>query len=130
MFSARRMNIRSDHFWFIFRSPSKKFARRTVSGHTRDQIIQERNFIDGHRNLPKSQTFGGTPSTARPKSSNSVNHSFNRYESINNQKRATLPHDYKVGSNSRSSIHSSKSDESVLEDGGGGLFISSSGTVG
>uniref|UniRef100_A0A8W8MQT9 FERM domain-containing protein n=1 Tax=Magallana gigas TaxID=29159 RepID=A0A8W8MQT9_MAGGI len=93
------------------RSPSKKFARRTVSGHTRDQIIQERNFIDGHRNLPKSQTFGGTPSTARPKSSNSVNHSFNRYESINNQKRATLPHDYKVGSNSRSSIHSSKSDE-------------------
>ncbi|XP_052682171.1 tyrosine-protein phosphatase non-receptor type 4-like isoform X7 [Crassostrea angulata] len=99
------------------RSPSKKFARRTVSGHTRDQIIQERNFIDGHRNLPKSQTFGGTPSTARPKSSNSVNHSFNRYESINNQKRATLPHDYKVGSNSRSSIHSSKSDD----DGG---FIS------
>lgn len=102
---------------FRYRSPSKKFARRTVSGHTRDQIIQERNFIDGHRNLPKSQTFGGTPSTARPKSSNSVNHSFNRYESINNQKRATLPHDYKVGSNSRSSIHSSKSDD----DGG---FIS------
>nr|XP_022305445.1 tyrosine-protein phosphatase non-receptor type 4-like isoform X5 [Crassostrea virginica] len=100
------------------RSPSKKFARRTVSGHTRDQIIQERNFIDGHRNLPKSQTFGGTPSTARPKSSNCVNnHSFNRYESINNQKRATLPHDYKLGSTARGSIHSNKS-----EDDGG--FIS------
>ena len=98
--------------WFIFRSPSKKFARRTVSGHTRDQIIQERNFIDGHRNLPKSQTFGGTPSTARPKSSNCVNnHSFNRYESINNQKRATLPHDYKLGSTTRGSIHSNKSEE-------------------
>nr|XP_022309448.1 tyrosine-protein phosphatase non-receptor type 4-like isoform X7 [Crassostrea virginica] len=100
------------------RSPSKKFARRTVSGHTRDQIIQERNFIDGHRNLPKSQTFGGTPSTARPKSSNCINnHSFNRYESINNQKRATLPHDYKLGSTARGSIHSNKS-----EDDGG--FIS------
>ncbi|XP_061186057.1 tyrosine-protein phosphatase non-receptor type 4-like isoform X2 [Saccostrea echinata] len=99
------------------RSPSKKFARRTVSGHTRDQIIQERNFIDGHRNLPKSHTFGGTPSTARPKSSNCVNHSFNRYESVSNQKRATLPHDYKIGSPARSSIHSSKSDD----DGG---FIS------
>nr|XP_022305449.1 tyrosine-protein phosphatase non-receptor type 4-like isoform X9 [Crassostrea virginica] len=103
---------------FRYRSPSKKFARRTVSGHTRDQIIQERNFIDGHRNLPKSQTFGGTPSTARPKSSNCVNnHSFNRYESINNQKRATLPHDYKLGSTARGSIHSNKS-----EDDGG--FIS------
>ncbi|XP_056007257.1 tyrosine-protein phosphatase non-receptor type 4-like isoform X3 [Ostrea edulis] len=100
------------------RSPSKTFARRTVSGHTRDQIIQERNFIDGLRNLPKSQTFEGTPSNSRPKSSNCVNHSFNRYESISNQKRATLPHDYKIGSSSsRSSLHSSKSDD----DGG---FIS------
>ncbi|KAJ8313699.1 hypothetical protein KUTeg_008260 [Tegillarca granosa] len=89
------------------RSPSKRFARRTVGGHTRNVILEEKNFIDGYRNIPKSQTFSGSSSSQN----SSHNQSFNRYDGVNNQMRATLPHDYKIGSASRSSIHSEKSDE-------------------
>ena len=34
------------------RSPSKRYARRTVGGITRDVIMEERNVIDGYRNAP------------------------------------------------------------------------------
>lgn len=87
------------------RSSSKGFARRTVGGHTRNTIMEEKNFIDGYRNIPKSQTFSGTNNSAM-----GVNHSIKRYDGISNQTRATLPHDYKLGSTSRASIHSEKSD--------------------
>ncbi|VDI68836.1 tyrosine-protein phosphatase non-receptor type 4 [Mytilus galloprovincialis] len=97
-------------------SSSKGFARRTVGGHTRNTIMEERNFIDGYRNIPKSQTFSGTNNSAM-----TVNHSIKRYDGVNNQTRATLPHDYKVGSSSRASIHSEKSDD----DGG---FLSHNAT--
>ncbi|XP_033762691.1 LOW QUALITY PROTEIN: tyrosine-protein phosphatase non-receptor type 4-like [Pecten maximus] len=93
------------------RSPSKKFARRTVGGHTTKVIMEERNFIDGHRNIPKSQTFSGLSSDGSRTIPAGGNHSFNRYDSVNNQMRATLPHDYKVGSSARGSVHSEKSDE-------------------
>ncbi|XP_069110904.1 tyrosine-protein phosphatase non-receptor type 4-like isoform X1 [Argopecten irradians] len=96
------------------RSPSKKFARRTVGGHTTKVIMEERNFIDGHRNIPKSQTFSGLSSDGSRTIPASSNHSFNRHDSVNNQMRATLPHDYKVGSSARGSVHSEKSDD----DGG------------
>ncbi|CAC5387592.1 PTPN4 [Mytilus coruscus] len=102
---------------FRYRSSSSKgFARRTVGGHTRNTIMEERNFIDGYRNIPKSQTFSGTNNSAM-----TVNHSIKRYDGVNNQTRATLPHDYKVGSSSRASIHSEKSDD----DGG---FLSHNAT--
>ncbi|KAK3108761.1 hypothetical protein FSP39_015097 [Pinctada imbricata] len=95
------------------RSPSKRYARRTVSGHTRDVIIQEKNYIDGYRNIPKSQTFSGT-TTSRPLSSTNSHHSFNRFDGVSNQTRATLPHDYKMGSASRSSLQSEKSDDLIV----------------
>ncbi|KAL4222979.1 hypothetical protein ACF0H5_019020 [Mactra antiquata] len=87
------------------RSPSKRYARRTVGGNTSKAILVERNTIDGYRNIPKSKTFSG--------STNSTNHqSFHRYDGNNhNHHRATLPHDYKVGSTSQGSLHSEKSDE-------------------
>ena len=89
----------------IYRSPSKRFARRTVGGNTRNVILVERNTIDGYRNIPKSRTFAG--STGAQTSSTSQ-HSFHR--GVNHQ-RATLPPDYKVGSSSQISLHSEKSDE-------------------
>ncbi|KAK3587914.1 hypothetical protein CHS0354_014428 [Potamilus streckersoni] len=90
-----------------FRSPSKRYARRTVGGHTRNVILEEKNIIDGYRNIPKSQTFAGTTQN------NPTHHSFHRYDGISHNHRATLPHDYKMGT-SEASIHSEKSDD----DGG------------
>ncbi|XP_053374760.1 tyrosine-protein phosphatase non-receptor type 4-like isoform X5 [Mercenaria mercenaria] len=89
------------------RSPSKRYARRTVGGNTRHVILVEKNTIDGYRNIPKSKTFSGT-------TQNSSHQSFHRYDGINHHQRATLPHDYKIGSSSQGSLHSEKSDD----DGG------------
>ena len=38
----------------LSRSPSKRYARRTVGGTTREVIMEERNAIDGHPNKPNS----------------------------------------------------------------------------
>lgn len=87
------------------RSSNNKFARRTVGGITRDVILEEKNIIDGYRNIPKSQTFGGSTSAR-----NSTHCPISRYDGTDNHHRATLPHDYKVGI-SRRSLHSEKSDD-------------------
>ncbi|XP_046327998.1 tyrosine-protein phosphatase non-receptor type 4-like isoform X5 [Haliotis rufescens] len=90
----------------ISRSPSKRYARRTVGGVSRDAILEEKRFIEGYRNLTKSQTF----------TSNSTNstHNFNRYDGVNSHTRATLPHDYKSRASWNDGTRSEKSDD----DGG------------
>lgn len=85
------------------RSPSKRYARRTVGGVTRGAISEERNIIDGCRNLPKSHTFAAG-------SSNSYQ-SFNRCDG---SLRSTLPCDYKSRMTWTDSNRSEKSDD----DGG------------
>lgn len=90
------------------RTPSKRYARRTIGGITRNVILDEKNTIDGYRNIPKSQTFSGSSHHS------SYHSSFHRYDGTSNHQRATLPHDYKVGNSSQISLHSEKSDD----DGG------------
>ena len=90
---------------FFSRSPSKRYARRTIGGITRNVILDEKNTIDGYRNIPKSQTFSGSSHHS------SYHSSFHRYDGTSNHQRATLPHDYKIGNSSQISLHSEKSDE-------------------
>ncbi|WAQ95138.1 PTN4-like protein [Mya arenaria] len=87
------------------RSPSKRYSRQTIGPCQRNMIIK--NSIDGYKNAPisKSQTFSGVPQS--PESGG-----FNRSDGQHpNHQRATLPHDYKMGSSSRTSLHSDKSND-------------------
>ena len=43
------------------RSPSKRFARRTVGGTTRAVILEEKNSIDGYNNKPSDLNHMGGP---------------------------------------------------------------------
>nr|KAG5708395.1 hypothetical protein BaRGS_034426 [Batillaria attramentaria] len=70
-----------------YRSPSKRY-RRTVGAVSRDAILEEKRFIDGYRQMSKSQTFSG-------RGSEHSHYGFNRREGANSHVRATLPHDYK-----------------------------------
>ena len=101
----KRMNNRMVLLFLFFRTPSKRYARRTIGGITRNVILDEKNTIDGYRNIPKSQTFSGSSHHS------SYHSSFHRYDGTSNHQRATLPHDYKVGNSSQISLHSEKSDE-------------------
>ncbi|XP_052809205.1 tyrosine-protein phosphatase non-receptor type 4-like isoform X5 [Mya arenaria] len=95
-YSQRRHDIRS---------PSKRYSRQTIGPCQRNMIIK--NSIDGYKNAPisKSQTFSGVPQS--PESGG-----FNRSDGQHpNHQRATLPHDYKMGSSSRTSLHSDKSND-------------------
>ncbi|XP_025096185.1 tyrosine-protein phosphatase non-receptor type 4-like isoform X2 [Pomacea canaliculata] len=87
------------------RSPSKRY-RRTVGAVSRDAILEERRFIDGYRQLSKSQTFSGHSDCAQ--------HALYRRDGFNSQVRATLPHDYKSSRTSWLDARSDKSDD----DGG------------
>ncbi|KAK7499453.1 hypothetical protein BaRGS_00009428, partial [Batillaria attramentaria] len=69
-----------------YRSPSKRY-RRTVGAVSRDAILEEKRFIDGYRQMSKSQTFSG-------RGSEHSHYGFNRREGANSHVRATLPHDY------------------------------------
>lgn len=84
------------------RSPSKRY-RRTVGAVSRDAILEERRFIDGYRQLSKSQTFSGHSDCAQ--------HALYRRDGFNSQVRATLPHDYKSSRTSWLDARSDKSDE-------------------
>ena len=97
---------------FAVRSPSKRYARRTVGGTTREIIMEERNAIDGYRNAPHNDVDnyrhadGYTRSTSPQKTSRTSNmpnstsypNSLTRtsYSDFNHSSvRATLPNDYK-----------------------------------
>ena len=105
------------------RSPSKRYARRTVGATTREAILEERNAIDGYRNTPHSQSVdnfrhvdGYVTTNAGQKAPpipphnnnhnmpNSTSYPGNQLRTYNNDAnanfqhnnvRATLPHDYK-----------------------------------
>eukprot|EP00106_Octopus_bimaculoides_P003360 XP_014770802.1 PREDICTED: tyrosine-protein phosphatase non-receptor type 4-like isoform X3 [Octopus bimaculoides] len=85
------------------RSPSKRYARRTVGGVTRSTISEERNTIDGCRNLPKSHTFAAGSSN-----------SYQNFNRCDGSLRSTLPCDYKSRMTWADSNKSEKSDD----DGG------------
>ncbi|KAL8615564.1 hypothetical protein ACOMHN_016141 [Nucella lapillus] len=69
------------------RSPSKRY-RRTVGSVSRNAILEEKRYIDGYRQLSKSQTFSGQ--------SEHSHYGFNRQDGVNSYVRATLPHDYRT----------------------------------
>ena len=65
------------------RSPSKRYARRTVGATTREAILEERNAIDGYRNAPHShsvdnfrQVDGYFTTGRRPVPSHNNNHNM------------------------------------------------------
>ncbi|XP_076468051.1 tyrosine-protein phosphatase non-receptor type 4-like isoform X7 [Babylonia areolata] len=91
---------------FRYRSPSKRY-RRTVGAVSRDAILEERRFIEGYRQLSKSQTFSGH--------SEHSHYGFNRRDGVNSHVRATLPHDYKT---SRTSWNDGDRSEKSDDDGG------------
>ncbi|GAB1603054.1 tyrosine-protein phosphatase non-receptor type 4-like isoform X2 [Argonauta hians] len=85
------------------RSPSKRYARRTVGGVTRSTISEERNTIDGCRNLPKSHTFASGSSN-----------SYQNFNRCDGSLRSTLPCDYK----SRMTWADNNKTEKSDDDGG------------
>lgn len=106
-------------FFFLHRSPSKRYARRTVGGITREVIMEEKNIIDGYRNVPSANNY--IPKSQSQNTILAVN-SLNRYDNnINSHIRSTLPTDYKAQSEhwSAGSNRNDKSDEYVP-----GLFFS------
>ncbi|XP_064614139.1 tyrosine-protein phosphatase non-receptor type 4-like [Liolophura sinensis] len=96
------------------RSPSKRYARRTVGGITREVIMEEKNIIDGYRNVPSANNY--IPKSQSQNTILAVN-SLNRYDNnINSHIRSTLPTDYKAQSE-HWSAGSNKNDKSD-DDGG------------
>lgn len=90
------------------RSPSKRY-RRTVGAVSRDAILEEKRFIDGYRQMSKSQTFSG-------RGSEQSHYGFGRREGAGSQVRATLPHDYKAAA--RASWNDGARSERSDDDGG------------
>ncbi|XP_064647817.1 tyrosine-protein phosphatase non-receptor type 4-like isoform X4 [Lineus longissimus] len=65
------------------RSPSKRYARRTVGGTTRDVISEERNVIDRRKNAPQRPGSESSSKVTGIPNSNSVPH-IKHYETYNN----------------------------------------------
>ncbi|XP_059157704.1 tyrosine-protein phosphatase non-receptor type 4-like isoform X2 [Physella acuta] len=95
------------------RSPSKRH-RRTVGAVSREAILEENRYIDGYRQMSKSQTFSANTSNAG--GSSGASHGFSRHEGAASQTRATLPHDYK--SSSRTSWNDGNQSEKSEFDSG------------
>lgn len=94
-------SIREMCFTGFSRSPSKGY-RRTVGAVSREAILEENRYIDGYRQMSKSQTFSGNSnapnSSDNPTSTcaNAGNDGFSRHDGVNSQVRATLPQDRSV----------------------------------
>ncbi|BFY98244.1 hypothetical protein BsWGS_01284 [Bradybaena similaris] len=99
------------------RSPSKRY-RRTVGAVSREAILEENRYIEGYRQMSKSQTFSGKTSSTNTGTAVSSNsrHSFSRHDAMSSsQVRATLPHDYKT---TRTSWNDGTQSEKSEDDGG------------
>ncbi|XP_050418197.1 tyrosine-protein phosphatase non-receptor type 4 isoform X4 [Patella vulgata] len=95
------------------RSPSKRYARRTVGSVSRQAIMDEKHFNDGYRNLSKSQTFTSNSTNSQP---------FSRYDGgVNSHIRATLPPDYKTRS-SWIETRAERSDDPYVQACDGGFL--------
>ncbi|XP_013395604.1 tyrosine-protein phosphatase non-receptor type 4 isoform X4 [Lingula anatina] len=91
------------------RSPSKRYARRTVGGTTRDVIMDEKNVLDGYRNAP----VNNGPVNNHVKQSRSMNSTINltrNYDGYGRSPRSSFQ-DYRRKSNTQWSDNQSEPDE-------------------